>query len=143
MPILGIKKWERVAFPRIMDPRGCLSVIQGGIDIDFDIARVYFLYDLPEGGERGGHAHRNLHQIYLAMNGSFDVHLTDGHNSETVRLDQPNHGLHIRPGVWRTIGNFAQDSVCFVLASEIYSEDDYIRDHSKFMDYVSQQQGIA
>lgn len=132
-------KWERIDFPRISDPRGCLSVIQGGIDIDFDIARVYFLYDLAAGAERAAHAHRNLHQIYLAMSGSFDVHLTDGVHEEKITLDRPNCGLVIRPGVWRRIDNFTPGAVCFVLASEIYQEDDYIRNYDDFVEYTAQQ----
>lgn len=135
-------KWNRVDFPRISDDRGCLSVIQGGIDIDFDIARVYFLYDLAEGAERAAHAHRNLHQVYLAMSGSFDVHLSDGLRTETVTLDRPNSGLVIRPGVWRRIDRFSPGAVCFVLASEIYMEEDYIRNYDEFVRYAADKVAV-
>jgi len=134
-----MEKWNKICFPRITDERGCLSVIEGGIDIDFKIARVYFLYDLAEDAERAAHAHRELHQVYLPMSGSFDVHLTDGRFSETIRLDKPNCGLVIRPGVWRKINKFSPGAVCFVLASEVYLEEDYIRDYNEFLSYAAEQ----
>ena len=119
-----------------------MSVIQGGIDIDFDIARVYFLYDLAEGADRAAHSHRELHQVYLAMSGSFDVHLTDGRVSETITLSRPNAGLIIPPGVWRRINRFSPGAVCFVLASEVYLESDYIRDYNDFMRYAAEQMAV-
>lgn len=137
--INDMKKWHKISFARITDERGCLSVVEGGKDIDFNIARVYFLYDLTEDAVRAAHAHRELHQVYLAMSGSFDVHLTDGQVSETVRLDKPNCGLVIRPGVWREIDNFSPGAVCFVLASEVYREEDYIRDYDDFVKYAAAQ----
>jgi oxalate decarboxylase/phosphoglucose isomerase-like protein (cupin superfamily) len=139
MAINGMKKWERISFSRIADERGCLSVIEGGNDIDFNIARVYYLYDLPEGAERAAHAHRDLHQVYLPMSGSFDVHLTDGSTAETITLDRPNCGVLIRPGVWRRIDNFSSGAVCFVLASEVYTEEDYIRNYDEFVRYAAEQ----
>lgn len=132
-------KWNKISFPQISDERGCLSVVEGGIDIDFAIARVYYLYDLPEGAERAAHAHRQLHQVYLATSGSFDVHLTDGRVSETITLDKPNCGLLIRPGVWRRIDRFSPGAVCFVLASHLYLEEDYIRNYDDFMRYAAEQ----
>lgn len=133
------KKWGKISFARITDERGCLSVVEGRADIDFDIARVYFLYNLAQDAVRAAHAHRELHQIYLAMSGSFNVHLTDGLVSETVTLDKPNCGLVIRPGVWRKIDKFSPGAVCLVLASDIYREEDYIRDYDEFVKYAAEQ----
>lgn len=135
----GVEKWSKISFSKIADERGCLSVVEGGTDIDFNIARVYFLYDLAEDAVRAAHAHRELHQVYLATSGSFDVHLTDGQVSETITLDKPNCGLVIRPGVWRKIDKFSPGAVCFVLASEVYREEDYIRDYDKFLEYASER----
>lgn len=132
------KKWDKISFAAIRDERGCLSVVEGGIDIDFNIARVYFLYDLAEDAMRAAHAHRELNQVYLAMSGSFDVHLTDGRISETITLDKPNCGIVIRPGVWRKIDRFSPGAVCFVLASEVYREEDYIRDYDEFVKYAGE-----
>lgn len=120
-------------FPRINDPRGNLTFIEGGRHIPFAINRMYYLYDVPGGAERGGHAHKNLQQIIIAISGSFDVVLDDGRARKSVSLNRSYFGLHIRPMIWRELVNFSSGAVCAVLASEVYDEADYIRDYSAFL----------
>ena len=122
-----------IALPKITEPRGNLSFIEGGNQVPFDIKRVYYLYDVPGGAERGGHAHKELHQLIIAMSGSFDVVLDDGKNKKRVHLSRPYIGLHLCPMIWRELDNFSSGSVCLVLASIKYDEDDYYRDHAEFM----------
>jgi len=115
------------------DPRGNLTAIEGGVHIPFDIQRVYYLYDVPGGSERGGHAHKGLHQLIIAMSGSFDVVLDDGKDKRRVHLNRSYQGLYVCPMIWRTIDNFSSGSVLMVLASNKYTEDDYYREYSDFM----------
>ncbi|MBR7619072.1 WxcM-like domain-containing protein [Phenylobacterium sp. 20VBR1] len=122
-----------INLPVISDPRGNLSVIESGDHVPFDIARVYYLYDVPSGSVRAGHAHLALHQLLIAVSGSFDVRLHDGVSEEVVTLNRPHIGLHIGPMQWREIDNFSSGSVCLVLASTIYEEADYIRDFDTFL----------
>ena len=107
-------------------------LIQNGIEVPFDVKRLYYLYDVPSGESRGIHAHRTLQQVLIAASGSFDVTLDDGRNKKTVHLSRPFIGLHIRPGIWRDIINFSSGVICLVLASELYKEEDYIRDYDEF-----------
>lgn len=123
-----------VDIPKIKEPRGNLSVIENET-IPFDIKRVYYLYDVPSGAERGGHAHKNLKQFLVALSGSFDVLLNDGKEKTTITLNKPNEGLLINPGIWRELNNFSSGSVCLVIASEVYQEEDYIRDLDEFIKY--------
>ena len=125
--------WSVLTLNSIVDHRGSLSVIEAGRDVDFEIRRTYHLHDVPSGSERAGHAHKQLDQLYLSPSGSFDVHLEDGRISQTIHMNRPNIGLRIRPRVWRTINNFSSGSICFVLASQHYSENDYVRDHAEFV----------
>lgn len=122
--------------PKIGDPRGNLTFIEAGIHVPFDIKRVYYLYDVPGGAERGGHAHKNLHQFIIAMSGSFDVVLDDGKNSKRVHLNRSYSGLYICPMIWRELDNFSSGSVCMVLASEHYDEADYIREYEQFVPVI-------
>ena len=115
------------------DPRGNLTAIEGGVHIPFEIQRVYYLYDVPGGSERGGHAHKGLHQLIIAMSGSFDVVLDDGKDKRRVHLNRSYQGLYVCPMIWRTIDNFSSGSVLMVLASNTYTEDDYYREYSDFM----------
>ena len=127
---------ERVALidlPKIVDARGNLSYVEGETHIPFRIARVYYLYDVPGGADRAGHAHRKLEQFLIAMSGSFDVHLDDGKSKQSFHLNRSYHGLYLPPMVWRSIDNFSSGSVCLVLASDVYDETDYYRDHSEFL----------
>ncbi len=121
-----------ISLPKIEDPRGNLSVIEKDI-IPFDIKRVYYLYDVPSGAERGGHAHKKLQQFLIALSGSFDVILNDGREEMTIQLNKPNQGLLIESGIWREIKNFSSGSVCLVVASDVFDEEDYIRDFEEFL----------
>ena len=119
--------------PRIQDPRGNLTFVEAGKQAPFDIRRVYYLYDVPGGSERGGHAHFQLHQLMIAMSGSFDLVLDDGFDRKRVHLNRSYNALYIPPMTWRELDNFSSGSVCMVLASEHFDEADYIRDYSAFM----------
>ena len=119
-----------ISLPKIQDPRGNLTFIEGRSHIDFDIQRVYYLYDVPGGSARGGHAHKALHQLIIAMSGSFDVLLDDGHEKETFHLNRSYVGLYVCPMIWRELDNFSSGSVCMVLASNRYDESDYYRDYA-------------
>jgi hypothetical protein len=121
-----------VQLPQVHDPRGNLTALEGGEDFPFEIARVYYLYDVPGGAERGGHAHKALNQLIIPMSGSFDITLTDGSSEVRVHLNRSNHGLLVGPMIWREIDNFSGGSVCLVLASAHYDEDDYYREMDDF-----------
>jgi hypothetical protein len=122
-----------IDLPKISDPRGNLTFIEGGHHIPFDIQRVYYLYDVPGGAERGGHAHKELQQLIIAMSGSFDVVLDDGKQKRRVHLNRSYNGLYICPMIWRELDNFSSGSVCMVLASNMYDERDYYRDYDEFL----------
>ncbi len=115
--------------------KGNISVIENGNTVEFEIKRIYYLYDVPGGESRGGHAHKNLYQFMVAASGSFDVILNDGELKRTVSLNRPYRGLLIVPGIWREIENFSSGSVCLVLASDLFCEDDYIREFDQFKKY--------
>jgi dTDP-4-dehydrorhamnose 3,5-epimerase-like enzyme len=123
-----------INIPKISDEegRGNLSVIEKDC-LDFDIKRVYYLYDVPSDAYRGGHAHKALYQFLIPLSGSFDVILKDGKSTKTVTLNKPDKGLLIVPGIWRELENFSAGSVCLVLASDVYKEIDYIRDYKQFV----------
>jgi WxcM-like, C-terminal len=122
-----------VELPKITDPRGNLTFVEGGNHIPFDIRRVYYLYDVPGGSDRGAHAHKKLHQFVVAMSGSFDIVLDDGDRQRRFHLNRSYYGLYICPMMWRTLDNFSSGGVCMVLASEVYDPADYIRDHNEFL----------
>lgn len=127
-----IEHLEIINIPKIQDPRGNLAVIENGT-IPFEIKRVYYLYDVPSGSQRGGHAHKKLSQFLIALSGSFDVLLQDRNGNKTkITLNKPNEGLLIPNMIWRELENFSSGSVCLVVASEVYDESDYIRDLSEF-----------
>lgn len=117
------------------DRKGNLSAVENGKDLPFHIQRVYYLYDVPGGASRGGHAHKSLYQLLVAVSGSFSVTLDDGNRKKTIVLKRPYEGLLIVPGIWRSLEDFSSGSVCLVLASENYDEGDYIRDFAVFLDY--------
>lgn len=128
-----------IELPKIVDARGNLSFIEGGVHVPFDIKRVYYLYDVPGGSDRGSHAHRKLHQFIVAMSGSFDVVLDDGENQKRFHLNRSYYGLYVCPMMWRYLDNFSSGAVCMVLASSRYDEADYIRDHDRFLELVKQK----
>ena len=111
---------------------GNITVLENGVNVPFDVKRIYYLYDVPSGEERGGHAHYELEQYIIAASGSFDVVLDDGINRRRILLNRPNLALHIVPGLWRELDNFSSGSICMVLASHTYDESDYIRDYKEF-----------
>ncbi|MHA6280390.1 sugar 3,4-ketoisomerase [Salinimicrobium sp. CAU 1759] len=117
---------------KIHNRAGNITIVEGNKHIPFDIKRIYYLYDIPGGENRGGHAHYNLKQLIVAASGSFNVLLDDGNNKKVVTLNRPDFGLLIIPGIWRELFEFSSGSVCMVLASEKYSEEDYIREYSEF-----------
>ena len=129
---MSVDACEYIEMPKITDVRGNLTFIEGGNHIPFDIRRVYYIYDVPGGSERGSHAHRTLRQFFVAMSGSFDVVLHDGKAEQRFHLNRPYYGLYVCPMMWRTLNNFSSGSVCMVLASEPYSEDDYVHDWDDF-----------
>ena len=121
-----------VNLKKITDPRGNLTFIEGNRDVPFEIKRVYYLYDVPGGSIRGGHAHKHLQQLIVAMSGSFDVTVDDGKKKSKFHLNRSYYGLYVPNLVWREIDNFSSGSVCLVLASEFYEEADYYRDYDSF-----------
>jgi len=123
---------KKILIPKIEERRGNLSVIENDT-VPFDIKRVYYLYDVPSGAERGGHAHKDLQQFLVALSGSFDVVLKDGKEEQIITLNKPYEGLLINSGIWRELQNFSSGSVCLVVASEVYIEEDYIRDFDEFL----------
>ena len=131
-----IDKCKLIDFPKLCDVRGSLTFIEANRHIPFDIQRVYYLYDVPGGAERGGHAHKALHQFIIAMSGSFDIHLDDGYTKKTIHLNRSYNGLYVCPMIWREIDNFSSGAVCMVLASDYYDESDYYRDYNLFVDVV-------
>ena len=129
----SIDDCKLVGLPKIVDSRGNLTSIESQRHVDFKIKRIYYLYDVPGGAERGGHAHKNLFQLIVAISGSFDVVLDDGENRKIVQLNRGDTGLTLSPYIWREINNFSTGAVCLVLASDYYYELDYIRDYEDFM----------
>jgi len=129
---MGLESCRFVELPIIHDPRGNLTFAESGRHVPFDIKRVYYLYDVPGGATRAGHGHKQLHQLVIAMSGSFDIALDDGFRTRRYHLNRSYYGLYIAPMMWREIDNFSSGSVCMVLASEFYDEADYFRDYGEF-----------
>ena len=125
-----------IELPKIADARGNLTFLEGGRHVPFDIRRVYYLYDVPGGASRGGHGHKKLWQLMVSIAGSFDVVLDDGVDRKTFSLNRPYQGLLICPMIWRELDNFSSGSVCVVMASDYYDEEDYYREYEEFMDGV-------
>ncbi|HEY9174048.1 MAG TPA: FdtA/QdtA family cupin domain-containing protein [Verrucomicrobiae bacterium] len=130
---MSIPDCKRIELPKIADPRGNLTFIEANRHIPFDIKRVFYLYDVPGGSDRGGHALKKCHQFLIAMSGSFDVVLYDGKEQQRIHLNRSYYGLHIPPMIWREMDNFSSGSVCLVLASELYDPNDYYRDYSDYL----------
>ncbi|MEQ1602949.1 MAG: WxcM-like domain-containing protein [Methylophilaceae bacterium] len=122
-----------IELPKIHNPQGNLTFIESDSQIPFDIQRVYYVYDVPGGAERGGHAHKDLHQLIIAMSGSFDITLDDGKDKKKFHLARSYYGLYVCPMIWREIDNFSSGSVLMVLASNKYTEEDYYRNYEDFM----------
>ena len=131
--MFNIGMCEEINLPKISDPRGNLTFIESFKQIPFGIERAYYLYDVPSGAERGGHAHKELHQLVIALSGSFDIVLDDGKNKKRIHLNRPYKALYVCPMIWRELDNFSSGSVCLVLASANYSENDYYRNYNEFL----------
>lgn len=132
-----------IDLPKITDPRGNLTFAEAQAMVPFDIKRAYWVYDVPGGESRGGHAHMRLKQFVIALSGSFHVTLDDGHERKTVLLNHPWQGLLIDVNTWRTLDDFSSGAVCLVLASEHYDEDDYIYDYDEFLSYIGRNTEIS
>jgi len=124
-----------IQLPKVMNPAGNITAINGGLDLPFEVNRVYYLYDIPGGQDRGGHAHKALHQLLVAASGSFSILLKDGRASKEFNLKRPYEGLLLPPGLWRELRDFSSGSICLVLASHPYSEVDYIREFKEFKEF--------
>ena len=127
---------ELMELPRIYDPGGNITPLHGGEDLPFEIRRVFYLYDIPGGESRGAHAHKVCLLLIVAAAGAFDVFLDDGREQRVVTLNRPYYGLHVLPGIWASQREFSSSSICLVLASELYDENDYIRDYDDFLRFT-------
>lgn len=127
-----------ISLSKIHNRAGNITIVENDNNIPFKVKRIYYLYDIPSGESRGGHAHKELYQLIVATSGSFDVLLDDGTNKQIFRLNRPDYGLLVVPGIWRELVEFSSGSVCLVLASTKYDEEDYIRDYSDFKYYKEQ-----
>lgn len=123
-----------IYFPKIQNESGNITALHGYKEIPFDISRIFYLYDIPGGEERGAHAHKECHQLLVAASGSFDILLDDGNTKRVVTLNRPYMGLHIPPGIWAAEMGFSSGSICLVMTSHPYDEKDYIRDYNDFME---------
>jgi dTDP-4-dehydrorhamnose 3,5-epimerase-like enzyme len=123
-----------IDLPKISDPRGNLTFLEGGKHIPFDIKRAYWIYDVPGGEKRGGHAYKSLHEFIIALSGSFDVVINDGREKKTFSLNRSYFGLYVPSMMWRTIENYSTNGVTLILASEHYDPNDYIRDYTAFLE---------
>jgi dTDP-4-dehydrorhamnose 3,5-epimerase-like enzyme len=130
---MGVQDCHIIELPKISDPRGNLTFIEGESHVPFSIQRIYYLYDVPGGAERGAHAHKELHQLMIAVSGSFNVTLNDGREKKTFFLNSSHQGLYICPMIWRELYGFSTGSVCMVLASRRYDEHDYYRNYDEFL----------
>ncbi|MEH1924682.1 sugar 3,4-ketoisomerase [Nostoc sp.] len=133
---MSIEQCRIIHLPKVQDPRGNLTFIEGNKHVPFDLKRVYYLYDVPGGAERGGHAHKQLQQLIIAMSGSFDVVLDDGHGKWRFPLNRSYYGLYVSSMIWRELDNFSSGSICMVLASTYYEESDYYRNYDEFIKAV-------
>ncbi|MBA3691860.1 MAG: WxcM-like domain-containing protein [Acidobacteria bacterium] len=133
---MSLSGCEIIELPKINDPRGNLTFVENQTHIPFDIKRVYYTYDVPGGAERGGHAHKELKQLIIAMSGSFDITLDDGFEKQKFHLNRSYFGLYVCSMIWREIDNFSSGSVCMVLASEFFDEADYYREYQDFLNAV-------
>lgn len=137
IPVSDIHNCNIVELVKIHNPAGNITIVQNGDYLPFNVKRVYYLYDIPSGSGRGGHAHKALYQLIVSASGSFDVMLDDGYKKKIVNLNRPNYGLLVVPGIWRELINFSSGAICLVLASQKYSEQEYIRTYEDFLIWKS------
>ncbi|MDQ3935581.1 MAG: FdtA/QdtA family cupin domain-containing protein [Actinomycetota bacterium] len=131
--IHGVEDCRLIEFPKVHDPRGNLTFVEGGRHVPFAIRRAYWIYGVPGGEKRGGHAYRELHEVVIALSGSFEVHLDDGSRRNTYLLNRGYVGLYVPNMIWRELESFSTNAVCLILASEPYAESDYVRDLGDFL----------
>ena len=125
-----------IDLPQVHTISGNITAIENNKNIPFAVKRIYYLYDIPGGEDRGAHAHKTLQQFVIAASGSFDIKLDDGMNRRTINLNHPNRALHLIPGIWRELSNFSSGAICLVLASHVYDKKDYIRDYSQYLNNI-------
>jgi hypothetical protein len=135
MKEISIYDCSIIELPRLKNRAGNITVVNNNDNIPFEIKRVFYIYDIPGGEDRGAHAHKECHQFLIAVSGSFEIEMDDGINKRTVTLNRPYYGLHIPPGIWAAEKGFSSGSVCLVLASHTFDEKDYIRDYPNFLEY--------
>jgi dTDP-4-dehydrorhamnose 3,5-epimerase-like enzyme len=135
--VAGIHSCNVVELTKVHNPAGNITIIENGDHQLFNVKRIYYLYDVPGGSERGGHAHKELYQLIVAASGSFDVILDDSRSKKIIQLNRPNFGLLIVPGIWREIVNFSSGAICLVLASQKYNPEDYLRTYDDFLKWKS------
>ncbi len=136
MIMASITDCSLLKLPKIKYRAGNITALEGLKDIPFEMKRLFYVYDIPGGVVRGGHAHHQCHQLIIAASGSFDVQIDDGKNKKTFNLNRPYFALHVVPGVWNNLSNFSSGAICLVLASEKYSEADYIRNYQDYLKLV-------
>lgn len=136
---MSVADCKIIELPRVNDPRGNLTFVESGRHVPFELKRIFYLYDVPGGATRAGHALKTCHQFLIASSGSFDVIVDDGLKKERHQLNRSHYGLYIPPLIWREIENFSSNSMCMVLASEFYSENDYYREYTQFTESVREQ----
>ena len=124
-----------IKVPKVSNPAGNISIVEGLKNLPFEPKRIFYIYDIPAGEVRGAHSHKECHQFIIAASGSFEISLDDGVNKKTVALNRPFYGLHIPPGIWAHELNFSSGSICLVLASEKYNANEYIRNYTEFLTY--------
>ena len=134
---MNINECKIINLLKIENRAGNISPIHGMLDIPFNIKRIFYLYDIPGGKDRGAHAHKKCHQFLIAGSGSFDVFLDDGKEKKTIKLNRPNYGLYIPPMIWAAEKNFSSGSICLVLTSEKFNEDDYLRNYNQYLSYIN------
>lgn len=136
-----ISECKIINLPKISNPAGNISPIHSRKDVPFDFARVFYIYDIPSGKSRGGHAHKECHEFLIAVCGSFTIEIDDGRNKKSFHLNKPDYGFHLHPGVWAAEKNFSSNAVCLVLTSHPYDEDDYIRDYESYIQHLENIRG--
>lgn len=129
-----------VKLPKVHNRAGNITALENNKNLPFEVKRIYYLYDIPGGEDRGGHAHKELQQYIIAVSGAFDILIDDGTNKKVIHLDRPDIGLHIVSGIWRELVNFSSGAVCLVLASHKYNEHDYLRDYNDFLNYLNENE---